>query len=135
MRNPMGILMILAIAGVAVSILLASRPVLACIATIRATEAYLEKAREKSAIARYKDKTAIRWLRETGKALADAKRDCDKTEGFFWRRAVATRVLGLRAKMATAAFRIDFENSPSNSTKRHKSKGPAGKSQHLSGEP
>lgn len=135
MRNSMGKLMILVIAGVTVSVLLGSRPVLACIATIRATEAYLEKAREKAANAKYKDKTAIRWLRETGKALADAKKDCDNTEGFFWRRAIATRVLGLRVKMATAAFRIDFENSPSDSPKRHKSKGPAEKSKHLSGEP
>ena len=130
----MGKLMILAIAGVTISILLGSRPVLACIATIKAAEDYLEKAREKADNAKYQDKTAIRWLQETRKALSDAKKDCDQTEGFFRRRFIATRVLGLRAKMATAAFRIDFENSPADSTKPNKGCGPAEKSQHLSGE-
>ena len=135
MRNTMGKLTILAIAGVTVSILLAPLPVLACIATIEATEAYLEKAQQKAANSKYKDKTAIRWLRETGKALADAKKDCDKAEAFFRRRAIATRVLALRAKMTAAVSRIDFENSSSDSPKRHKGNEPTEKSPHLSGEP
>lgn len=130
----MGKLMILAIVGVVFSILLGSRPVLACIATIKAAEAYLEKAQVKAANASYKDKTAMRWLQETAKSLAVAKKDCDQTEGFFWRRVIATRVLGLRAKMATAVFRIDFENS-SDSTPPLQDSGPAGNSPHLSGEP
>ena len=130
----MGKLMMLAIVGVVFSILLGSRPVLACIATIKAAEAYLEKAQVKAANASYKDKTAMRWLQETAKSLAVAKKDCDQTEGFFWRRVIETRVLGLRAKMATAAFRIDFENS-SDSTPPLQDAGPAGNPPHLRGEP
>lgn len=135
MRNAMGKILLLAMAVVAVSMLLGSRPALACIATIDGAEAYLEKSLKMAVNAKYKDKTAIRWLKETQKALADAKRDCDKEEAFFRRRLIATRVLGLRAKMVTAVTRIEFENYPSDSSKKQKGGEPEEKSKHLSGEP